>query len=105
MNSLYTTQPLHPISPLTITIALRRGYVVAVKDDKEPDDPGKTIFSIGTRFAVDLGKRRLMRAYFATIGQDMDPALLKEFLEEEQAEEKARKDGDEVAGEGEAEQE
>lgn len=78
--------------------------MVAVKDDKEPDDPGKTIFSIGTRFAVDLGKRRLMRAYFATIGQDMDPALLKEFLEEEQAE-KARKDGDEVAGEGEAEQE
>ena len=70
---------------------------MAVKDDKEPDDPGKTVFSIGTRFAVDLGKRRLMRAYFATIGQDMDPALLKEFVEDEQAEEKARKDDEEVA--------
>lgn len=94
---------MSPLSPLTIS--LRRGYVVAVKDDKEPDDPGKTIFSIGTRFAVDLGKRRLMRAYFATIGQDMDPALMKEFLEEELAEEKARKDEDGEAGEGEAEQE
>ena len=52
--------------------ACRRGYVIATKDEKEPEDPGKVVYTLGTRFAVDLGRKRLMRAYFATLGQDMD---------------------------------
>ena len=74
-----------------------------VKEDKlesaaavnEADDPGKVVYTLGTRFAVDLGKRRLMRAYFMTLGQDMDISLLKEIKEEEEAEEILRKVDDE----------
>ena len=49
------------------------------------------VYTLGTRFAVDLGKKRLMRAYFATLGQDMDKNLLKEFREQDLAEEDRRK--------------
>ena len=49
------------------------------------------VYTLGTRFAVDLGKKRLMRAYFATLGQDMDKNLLKEFTEQDLAEEDRRK--------------
>ena len=73
-------------------INIRRGYVSAVKDEKEPDDPGKVVYTLDTRFAVDVGKRRLMRAYFATLGQDMDIGLLQEFKDEEAADEKMRAD-------------
>lgn len=71
--------------------ACRRGYLIATKDEKEPEDPGKVVYTLGTRFAVDLGKKRLMRAYFATLGQDMDKNLLKEFREQDLAEEDRRK--------------
>ena len=77
--------------------ACRRGYVIATKDEKEPEDPGKVVYTLGTRFAVDLGRKRLMRAYFATLGQDMDQNLLKEFREEEEAEEKRRRPAEDEA--------
>ena len=70
---------------------IRRGYVIAVKNEREPDDPGKVVFSLGVRFAIDLGKRRLIRAHYATNGQDMDKAVLTDIIEEEQAEELKRK--------------
>ena len=62
-----------------------------MKNEREPDDPGKVVYSLGVRFAVDLGKRRLIRAHYATNGQDMDKSVLKDIVEEEEAEELKRK--------------
>jgi hypothetical protein len=85
---LSSTQPL---TALYFTSICRRGYVIAVKNEREPDDPGKVVYSLGVRFAVDLGKRRLIRAHYATNGQDMDKSVLKDIVEEEEAEELRRK--------------
>lgn len=93
---------------IIVFLSCRRGYVIIVKgtsdiaiaaakaaggggENNDADDPGKVLYTLGPRFAVDLGKRRLMRAYFTTLDQDMDNNLLKEFKEEEEKEEKMRK--------------
>jgi hypothetical protein len=54
------------------------------------------------RYHIDIGQRSLMRGHFATMDQGMDPALLKEFIEQEEAEEGRRGDTD---GEEEVEEE
>jgi len=73
----------------------RRGYIKEVKDDSNNSgDVGKIAYQLAVRYHIDIGQRSLMRGHFATMDQGMDPALLKEFVEQEEAEEGRRGDTD-----------
>ena len=63
---------------------------------KAAADPGKVEYGLGPRFALDLGKRRLIRAYFTTMGQSMDQVILNQLIEEDakaEAEQEDEEDG------------
>jgi hypothetical protein len=80
----------------------KRGYVNLVKTQKEKggQDANNDMLqtcSFGVRFFAEIGQKRLMRAYFASKGENVDEALMREIEEEEAEEEEEEEEGGEDA--------
>lgn len=51
-----------------------------MKDKQDPDDIGKQAISFAPRFFLDIGKRTLLKSYFAILGQPVDERSLQELM-------------------------
>jgi len=91
--------PLTPIAPQDVSVAVaelgldfislmnrckKEGYVGQSRaEGSAKDDENAVLYSLGSRFFVELGKEALVESYYAALGQEVDAAVLKEVADED----------------------
>jgi hypothetical protein len=99
------TIPIIPITPITfialkdLSVAVaelgldfislmnrckKEGYVAQSRaEGSAKDDENAVLYSLGSRFFVEIGKEALVESYYAALQQEVDAAVLKEVAGED----------------------